>query len=86
MKVAHLAQAHDLAIAPHGPQQLHIHLLAAIANGLILEFYRESTDPMHGQVYVHNVVINEDGTVSPPEVPGAGLEPNYSALERYRVD
>ena len=85
MKVAYLAQAHDLSIAPHGPQQLHIHLLAAIANGLILEFYRESTDPMHGQIYVHDVVINEDGTVSPPDVPGAGLEPNYPALERFRV-
>ena len=40
---------------------------------------------MHGQLYVHDVVINEDGTVSPPDVPGAGLEPNYPALERFRV-
>ncbi len=85
MKVAHLAQAHDLDIAPHGPQQLHIHLVAAIANGLILEFYRDSVDPMWGRIYHHSLTINADGTVSPPEVPGIGLDPNYEALEPYRV-
>ena len=85
MKVAYLAQAHDLDIAPHGPQQLHIHLVAAIANGLILEFYRDSVDPMWGQIYRHSLTINADGTVSPPAVPGIGLAPNYEALEPYRV-
>ncbi len=85
MKVAYLAQAHDLDVAPHGPQQLHIHLVAAIANGLILEFYRDSVDPMWGQIYQHSLTLNADGTVSPPAVAGIGLEPNYTALEPYRV-
>ena len=46
MKVAALAQAHDLDIAPHGAQALHIHLVSAIANGLILEFYPRYLNPM----------------------------------------
>ena len=40
MKVAALAQAHELDICPHGDQQAHLHLVAAIPNGLMLEFYR----------------------------------------------
>jgi L-alanine-DL-glutamate epimerase-like enolase superfamily enzyme len=85
MKVAALAQAHDLDVAPHGSQDIHVHLVAAIANGLILEFYRDTVDPMWGQVYHHTLRLNADGTVSPPNVPGIGADPNYAALAQYRV-
>ena len=85
MKVVALAQAHDLDIAPHGSQDIHIHLVAAIANGLILEFYRDSVDPMWGKMYHHTLRLNDDGTVSPPEVPGIGVDPNYEVLAPYRV-
>ena len=83
--MAALAQAHDLEIAPHGSQDIHVHLVAAIANGLILEFYRDSVDPMWGRVYRDTLRLNADGTVSPPEFPGIGVEPNYAALAPYRV-
>jgi L-alanine-DL-glutamate epimerase-like enolase superfamily enzyme len=85
MKVAALAQAYDLDIAPHGSQDIHVHLVAAIANGLILEFYRDTVDPMWGKMYHHTLRLNDDGTVSPPDVPGIGIDPNYEALEPYRV-
>jgi D-arabinonate dehydratase len=85
LKVAALAQAYDLDIAPHGAQEIHIHLVAAIANGLILEFYPRQFDPMWGQIYRDTLQLNEDGTVSPPDAPGIGVEPNYQALAPYRV-
>lgn len=85
MKVAALAQAYDLDIAPHGPQEVHVHLVAAIANGLILEFYPLSFDPMWGRIYHHTLALDEDGMVSPPNVPGIGIDPNYEALQPYRV-
>jgi D-arabinonate dehydratase len=85
MKVAALAQAHDLDIAPHGSQDIHVHLVAAIANGLILEYYPESVDPLRVTMYEHNLTLNDDGTVSPPNVPGIGIEPNYQVLAPYRV-
>ena len=85
MKVAALAQAHDLPIAPHGSQDIHVHLLAAIPNGLILEFYPKRFDPMWGRLYEHTITLNEDGTVSPPDAPGIGVEPNFEAIEQYRV-
>ena len=85
MKVAALAQAHDLAIAPHGSQDIHVHLVAAIANGLILEYYRDSVDPLWGKMYRHTLRLNDDGTVSPPDVPGIGVEPNDDVLRPYRI-
>ena len=85
MKVAALAQAHDLDVAPHGAQEVHVHLVAAIANGLIMEFYGGSLDPMWDRVYRHTLRLNADGTVSPPEVTGIGLEPNYEALAPHRI-
>ncbi|HET8521884.1 MAG TPA: enolase C-terminal domain-like protein, partial [Thermomicrobiales bacterium] len=85
MKVAALAQAYDLDIAPHGPQEVHVHLVAALANGLILEFYRDTVDPLWDTKYHHTLRINDDGTVSPPDVPGIGIDPNYDVLNRYRI-
>ncbi|MCC6177163.1 MAG: mandelate racemase/muconate lactonizing enzyme family protein [Chloroflexi bacterium] len=85
MKVAALAQANDLPIAPHGSQDIHIHLVTAISNGLILEFYRDTVDPMWGKINHNTLRLNDDGTVSPPEVPGIGVDPNYEVLAPYRV-
>ena len=30
---------------------------------------------MWGKIYQHTLRLNDDGTVSPPEVPGIGVEP-----------
>ena len=85
MKVSALAQAHDLDIAPHGSQDVHVHLVAAISNGLILEFYRDTVDPMWGRIYRETLSLNTDGTVSPPSAPGLGIEPDAKALAPYRI-
>ena len=84
MKVAALAQAHDLPIAPHGNQDVHIHLVAAIPNGLILEYYRDSVDPMWGKTFQETLPM-KDGYVSPPDRPGLGIELNREALAPFRV-
>ena len=85
MKVAALAQAHDLDIAPHGSQDIHIHLVAAISNGLILEFYRDTVDPMWGRIYRTTLALNKDGTVSAPNAPGIGIDPDEDVLAPYRI-
>ena len=85
MNVASLAAAHDLHIAPHGAQEVHIHLVAAIPNGLILEFYRETVNPLHGQIFEESLTLDQDGCVRVPESPGLGMEPNWDVLEPYRV-
>jgi L-alanine-DL-glutamate epimerase-like enolase superfamily enzyme len=85
LKVAALAQAHDLHVAPHGSQDIHVSLVSSISNGLLLEFHRDSTNPLWQKAYKNPLTLNDDGTVSPPEVPGAGIDPNYEVLEQYRV-
>jgi L-alanine-DL-glutamate epimerase-like enolase superfamily enzyme len=40
---------------------------------------------MWGKVYQHTLRLNADGTVSPPNVPGIGADPNYESLAPYRV-
>ena len=84
MKVAALAQANDLDIAPHGNQHVHIHLVAAIPNGLILEYYRDTFDPMFGRIYRDELEI-KDGRVYAPDRPGLGLELNRESLKEFRV-
>ena len=42
MKVAAIAQAHNVPIAPHGHPHIHTPLVAAIPNGLIVEYYPSS--------------------------------------------
>ena len=84
MKVAALAQAHDLPIAPHGNQDIHVHLVAAISNGMTVEYYRGTTDPMWGKMFKKTLKV-EDGHVSPPDAPGIGIELNDEALAPYRV-
>ncbi len=84
MKVAAMAQAHDLQIAPHGNQDVHVHLVSAIPNGLTVEYYSNSTDPMWGQMFEETLEV-EDGHVSPPDRPGFGISLNEEALAPYRV-
>ncbi|HAL47981.1 MAG: hypothetical protein CL694_06160 [Chloroflexi bacterium] len=84
MKVAAMAQAHDLHVAPHGNQEVHVQLVSAIPNGLTVEYYRGSTDPMWGRMFQHTLEV-KDGHVSPPDRPGFGIELNEEALAPHRV-
>jgi L-alanine-DL-glutamate epimerase-like enolase superfamily enzyme len=84
MKVAAIAQAHDLPIAPHGNQDVHVHLVAAIPNGLTVEYYRGSTDPMWDEMFKETLLV-DDGYLHPPDRPGLGIELNEDALARYRI-
>ena len=84
MKIAALAQANDLDLAPHGKQEVHIHLVCAIPNGLILEYYADKFDAMHGNVFKDTLEI-KDGYVYAPDRPGLGMELNSEFLAKYRV-
>lgn len=85
MKVAALAQAYDLPIAPHGKQDVHVHLVAAIPNGLMVEYYRDSTDPMWAHMFQETLRLDKEGFLSPPDRPGLGVELNREALAPFRV-
>ena len=86
MNVAALAAAHDLHIAPHGDQEIHLHLVGAIPNGLIVEFYRETVDANRGRIFEEKLQLDDDGWLTIPQRPGLGVTPNYDFLERFRLN
>ena len=85
MQVAALSAAEDLVIAPHGAQEIHVHLVCAIPNGRLLEFYRETGDPLRMQIFQEPMLLDAEGNVPVPKRPGLGFTPNYELLERYRA-
>lgn len=85
MKVAGMADAFGLDMSPHGQQQVHVHLDCAVPNATIAEFYPPQYDAKVYEAFQNPVVMNPDGTVSPSQAPGAGLDINRSVLEAFRV-
>ncbi len=72
MKVAAMAQAHDLPIAPHGNQDVHVHLVSAIPNGLILERVHDDVPMRYDVVQPHIETV--DGYIQVPDRPGLGVD------------
>lgn len=77
--------SHQKLIAPHGAQELQVHIAAARENGLMLEYYPPAVDPLRGEMFLPQMVLEKDGYVTVPDRPGIGFEPNMDVLERHRV-
>jgi D-arabinonate dehydratase len=85
MRVANMAACHDIPVAPHYNWDLHIQLLAAIENGLWIEyFYRDSDVKAFDDVLEHPVEP-EDGMIQLPQRPGHGVELDRDALDEFRM-
>ncbi len=85
LKVAGMANANGLVLSPHGQQQVHIHLDCAVPNATIAEFYPPQYDEKIYEAFQAPVRFNEDGTVSPSQAPGVGLDINREVLKDFRV-
>lgn len=80
MKVAHLAEAHNLPVTTHGVHELHVHLLAAVPNASFLE--------AHGfglERYIIEPVEISEGWAVAPDRPGHGVEFDCDKLDIHRV-
>jgi L-alanine-DL-glutamate epimerase-like enolase superfamily enzyme len=80
MKVAHVAEAHNLPVTSHGVHDLHVHLLAAVPNASYLEAHGFGLE----RFIAHPLVI-EAGEAIAPERPGHGVELDWQALEKVRA-
>jgi L-alanine-DL-glutamate epimerase-like enolase superfamily enzyme len=80
MKVAHLAEAHNLPVTSHGVHDLHVHLLAAVPNASYLEAHGFGLE----RFLAHPLVIR-DGEATAPDRPGHGVELDWRALEPLRA-
>ena len=77
-KIAALAECYGMPMAPHGANQLHVPLVAAIPNGLIIEWvYTTRIEPYK------DPILPKDGMMECKTVPGLGLEINDEAFKKY---
>ena len=79
LKIASLAEAHNLPVTTHGVHDLQVHLLAAIPNASYLEMHGFGLDRFIGEP-----LRIENGLAIAPERPGHGVEFNWEALAPYR--
>lgn len=79
LKVAHLAQAFEVPVAPHFLMELHVSLAAAVPNGRWLEWIPELREVTRTSMNM------KEGRAVPPDDPGIGILWDMEALERHRV-
>jgi L-alanine-DL-glutamate epimerase-like enolase superfamily enzyme len=79
MKVAAMAEAFQIPVAPHFLMEIQVHLAAAIPNGIFIEYI-----PQLGQVLQEELVL-QDGYFTPPARPGHGILFDWKKLEKFRV-
>lgn len=79
MKVAAMAQAWNRPVASHLFHDFSVHLIAAIPNGLFVEYM-----PWWDVIYENPPQV-KDGLMSVPETPGWGFKLNPSALKKYTL-
>ena len=88
-RIAALAQAHHLMVAPHafgGAVLLaaSLHFAASIPNALVLEF-DQNPNGLRDELLKEPLRADGDGMIRLPERPGLGIELDPAAVERYRV-
>jgi L-alanine-DL-glutamate epimerase-like enolase superfamily enzyme len=85
-KCAHYADANHIPVAPHGDQEIHVHLVAAVPNGLIVEYYDNGLNRLKGAMFHQQLEVNADGSISAPTRPGLGFDLNHAALEKFKIE
>ena len=79
LKVAGIAEAFNLPVVSHLVPEIHVHLVAALPNGLTVEYM-----PWSLRLFEEGPAI-EDGLLVVPKRPGLGLTFDAAAIKRYQV-
>jgi L-alanine-DL-glutamate epimerase-like enolase superfamily enzyme len=79
VRIAAIASAHHLPVAPHGNHFIGAHAVAAVDNGMIVESYARL---QAWQDDFFSPMGLEDGELVLPEAPGLGIEIDREALAR----
>ena len=86
MKIAAYAHSKNIALSPHGQQQIHIQLDCAVPDVVMAEFYPPQYDAKIYGAFVHPIrFAAKTGMGSPNQAPGTGLDINRDVLQNFRV-
>jgi galactonate dehydratase len=85
-KIAAIAEAHYVQVAPHNPlgplaTLVNIHFAASTPNFVILEYHPDDTSPRKDLVKGETIVV-KDGYLAIPDKPGWGYEMDEEAFKR----
>jgi L-alanine-DL-glutamate epimerase-like enolase superfamily enzyme len=78
-RIAALAHAHRVPVCGHVVPEIQVHLLAAVANGYLVEYVPRS------ERILKSMPRRERGDLVAPAAPGLGLELDDAAVRRYQV-
>ncbi|HEX3781972.1 MAG TPA: mandelate racemase/muconate lactonizing enzyme family protein [Pseudonocardiaceae bacterium] len=78
LKVAHLAEAHNIAICPHFLMELHVSLCAAVPNSRYLEYIPQLT------AITRTPLLVTEGHAHAPQAPGLGIDWDRDAIDNLR--
>lgn len=79
LKVAHLADCHNMQVSPHFVMELHLPLVAAVPNTLFVEYI-----PSLDQVLTQPLELI-DGYFEASETPGLGIPFDWDRLRAFKV-
>ncbi len=79
MKIAGMAEAFNKPVASHLLPEIHVHLIAAAPNGLVVEYM-----PWTWRLF-DNPPVPEKGEMAVPTAPGLGLKFARDLFEKYEV-
>ncbi|HTV55741.1 MAG TPA: mandelate racemase/muconate lactonizing enzyme family protein [Terriglobia bacterium] len=79
LKVAHMADCYNMQVSPHFVMELHLPLVAAVPNGLFVEYIPSLDGVLEKPLHL------EDGYFRPSHEPGLGIKWSMDKLDRYRV-
>ena len=80
LKVAHLAECHNLMVAPHFLMELHVSLTAAAPAAAWVEYI-----PQLDAVATSRMAIQQGQAIA-PDTPGLGIEWDWNALQARQVE
>jgi D-arabinonate dehydratase len=85
LKIAALASAQGVSLAPHYHWDIHVHLACVSRDVTILEKF-VGTNVKNFDLIMHNPrEVSREGTLKPPEGPGVGIDYNENAIREYLV-
>jgi D-arabinonate dehydratase len=86
LRVARAAAVRDVPIAPHYNWNLHAQLLAAVENGLWVEYFHRDSDVKVFDDVVEQPLVPDEGVLKLPDRPGHGVTLDDELLESFRTD
>lgn len=80
LKVAHMAEAFNIAVCPHFLMELHVSLCAAIPNARWVEYIPQLDELTSARMTIR------DGKAIPSDEPGLGIAWDFEAISRLAID